>query len=138
MECRNPFLRDGMAFGCGQCMPCRVNKKRIWTHRILLESYEYTDNVMITLTYDDEHMPRLDDGRGILVPKDLQSWLKRFRKAIEPQRIRYFGVGEYGDESWRPHYHVIVFNYPNCAFGLSRYGKTRVNCCVACDTVRLS
>ena len=132
MKCRNPYLNNGMAYGCGQCMPCRLNKKRIWTHRIMLESYEYSDNTMVTLTYDDEHLPRLDDGRGTLVPKDFQDWLKRFRKAVEPRRVRYFGVGEYGDQLWRPHYHVILFNYPTCSFGLSRYSKTRVSCCSFC------
>ena len=39
------------------------------------------------------------------------SLLKRFRKEIRPRKIRYFLAGEYGDESWRPHYHALIFGY---------------------------
>lgn len=58
----------------------------------------------VTLTYNDERLP---DG-GTLVPRHLQLWLKRLRKNAGI-RIRYFGVGEYGDKSWRPHYHIALF-----------------------------
>lgn len=139
MKCRNPYIKDGMPFGCGQCMPCRVDKSRIWTHRILLESKLYSDNAFVTLTYNEDTMPRLDDGRGILVFKDMQDWLKRFRKEVDlkfGRKIRFFGVGEYGDQSWRPHFHLILFNYPNCLYGQSRYSSICKNCCVYCDLVR--
>lgn len=136
MMCRNPYVKDGQAFGCGQCMPCRVNKRRIWSHRIMLEGKLWPYNTMATLTYSDENVPRLEDGRGILVVKHIQDWLKRIRKAYEPERLRYFACGEYGDNTWRPHYHVMLFNYPNCAYGTSRYSVGKANCCSACDTVR--
>lgn len=48
----------------------------------------------------------------ILVKKDMQDWLKRLRQNIRPFKIRYFLVGEYGGETQRPHYHVILFNFP--------------------------
>ncbi|UYD39220.1 MAG: replication initiator protein [Wigfec virus K19_160] len=130
MKCRQPYIRGGMALACGQCMPCRLNARRVWTHRIMLESLLHGDNCMVTLTYTEESLPE----NGTLVPKHLQDWLKRFRKSIEPLKIRFYGVGEYGDQSERPHYHVILFGYPNC-----RFGKTRVNrisCCDSCDRVR--
>lgn len=136
MKCRNPFIKDGMAYGCGQCMPCRVNKRRIWSFRIVLESMMYENNVMLSLTYDDEHLPRSEDGRGILVSKDMQDFLKRYRKAVEPERIRYFGCGEYGDDSWRPHFHIIVFNGQNCVYGQTRPSRVSKGCCAVCDSVR--
>lgn len=40
-----------------------------------------------------------------------QLFLKRLRKALAPRRIRYFLVGEYGDETQRPHYHAIIFGW---------------------------
>ena len=67
------------------------------------------DACFVTLTYDEQNLPRDDKGRGILVKKDLQDWLKRFRAAIDPVKIRFYGVGEYGDKNWRPHFHVLLF-----------------------------
>lgn len=102
----------------------------------MLESQLHSDNCMVTLTYSEENVPRDEEFRGILKAKDLQDWLKRFRKSIEPLRVRYFGCGEYGDASWRPHFHVILFGYPNCLYGQSRYSKRKENCCANCDRVR--
>lgn len=105
----------------------------------MLEAKLHPVNCMVTLTYDDEHLPRLseDDERGILVPLHLKRWLDLMRKRLAPVRFRFYGVGEYGDDSWRPHYHLAMFNYPNCAWGKSRYdGKRKLNCCSACDLVR--
>lgn len=136
MMCRSPYVTNGRAFGCGQCMPCRVNKRRIWSHRIMLEGKLWPFNTMATLTYEDEKVPRLEDGRGILNLKHIQDWLKRIRKAYEPSRLRYFACGEYGEQTWRPHYHVMLFNYPNCVYGQSRYSNITRNCCPACDLVR--
>lgn len=144
MLCERPFVMNGKAFGCGQCMPCRKNRHRTWSHRIMLESFLWPVNSVVGLSYDDEHMPRLEDGRGILVRKELQDWLKRFRKSLEEvdTKIRYFGVGEYGDLRLRPHFHVVLFNYPRCAYGESRYTRDRAgrllikDCCSICDRVR--
>lgn len=138
MLCQNPFIKDGAAYGCGQCMPCRKNKHRIWASRIMVESLQWSDNTMVTLTYDEDHMPRLDDGRGILVRDELTGFLKRLRKAVQPHKFRFFGCGEYGDESMRPHFHVILFNMPNCVYGQSRYDKRLriVECCKNCDLIR--
>lgn len=51
---------------------------------------------------------------GILIKSDLQKFFKRFRKkfhAVFPQdfRFRYFAIGEYGVESFRPHFHVMFY-----------------------------
>lgn len=135
MLCASPFIRDGKAHGCGQCHPCRFNRRRIWTHRILLEARQHLQNSFVTLTYSEQNISSLDVGSGpSLEPKHSQDWLKRFRKAIAPLRIRYFLVGEYGDESRRPHYHAALFGYESCLFGRTRGWKQ--NCCAQCDLVR--
>lgn len=129
MLCKNPYVAMGRAYGCGQCMPCRLNKRRLWTHRLMLEAAQYEDNAFVTLTYADENLP-VD---GNLVPADVQKWLKRVRKGIEPHRIRFFVVGEYGETSFRPHYHAALFNYPGCYYGVSEYSSRKLRCCAACD-----
>lgn len=132
MICKNPYVSPaGRVFGCGQCMPCRFNKRRIWSHRIMLEAGQYSDNTFVTLSYADDMLPH----DGSVVPKHLQDWLKRLRKAYEPSRLRFFAVGEYGDVSQRPHYHAALFNFPNCIHGQSSYTARRDRCCTWCNLV---
>lgn len=67
----------------------------------------HPQNSMVNLTYDNEHLPK-----NYSVSKtELQLFLKRLRKSLEPQKIRYFACGEYGDQTLRPHYHLLIFNY---------------------------
>lgn len=104
--CKKPFCRSGsLSFGCGQCMPCRISRRRLWTHRILLESLCHSSSAFITLTYDDEHVP----PGGTLVIKDYQKFLYSLRQLLSPRKLRYVFVGEYGESTWRPHYHAIIF-----------------------------
>lgn len=137
MVCKNPFQQGSHLFDCGRCLPCLLKRRRTWTHRILLEASQYADNAFITLTYSEETLPT----SGSLIPEHLTLWLKRFRKAIEPARVRYYAVGEYGTESQRPHYHIVMFGYPNCRRGQSRFGLhprmvTSVSkCCDHCDLI---
>lgn len=131
MLCENPYMAQGMPFGCGQCLPCRLNRARIWAHRIVLEAALYKDNCFATLTYRDDCLP---PGRS-LSPDDLQKFLKRLRRRYEPRKFRFFAVGEYGDQSDRPHYHAAFFNFPTCVYGRSRYSKLVDRCCPICDAV---
>lgn len=81
----------------------------------------------VTLTYADMPVDRS------VSPAELQLWLKRLRKRVSPRRIRYFGVGEYGDQSWRPHYHAAVFGLGPCETG----GMcTLEHSCAPCSDVR--
>lgn len=132
MICKNPYVAPGgNAYGCGQCMPCRVNKRRQWVHRIMLEAAQHGDNSFVTLTYNDEHLPH----GNALYPQDLSRFLKRLRRSIYPQKIRYFGVGEYGDTTQRPHYHIALFGYPHCRQASTDLRDNRY-CCPVCERVQ--
>lgn len=122
-------------FGCGQCLPCRINRRRTWTHRIMLEAAQHGDNSFWTLTYDDAEMPLTKDGKPTLEPKHLTDFLKRLRFAYQPRKLRYFNVGEYGEKTERPHYHLALFNFPHCERGLTAVNR-RGDCCRVCDYVR--
>lgn len=86
-------------------MPCRINRQRTWVSRLSLEAIKSEQNAFITLTYDDEHIP----PGGVLVKQDVQKWLKVLRANLHPRKIRYFLVGEYGEQTQRPHYHAIIY-----------------------------
>lgn len=100
---------DGLPFPCGQCLPCRINKRRVWTLRLMLESYYHEKACFVTLTYDDAHLPLSDSGLPILKKCDCQLWLKRLRFHFSGTEIRYYLAGEYGTKGKRPHYHAIIF-----------------------------
>lgn len=92
---------------CCKCIGCRVDRSLMWAVRCVHEASMHPCNCFITLTYDDEHLPK--DGR--LVRRDLQLFMKRFRKAIYPTKIRFFACGEYGSDKARPHFHACIFGY---------------------------
>jgi len=124
--CKKPFMVGAVPFGCGRCLPCRVNRRTLWMWRLVLESYLHEHSTFVTLTYSDENLP---EG-GNLVPRDATLWLKRLREKIAPRKIRYFLVGEYGDETWRPHYHAMLFGvseFENQAIEKT-WGKGHVMC----------
>lgn len=91
---------------CGQCIGCRLEYSRAWAVRIMHEASLYEDNCFVTLTYDNDHLPK----DGTLVLEDFQKFMKRLRKRFPGQKIRYYHCGEYGEKFARPHYHVILFN----------------------------
>lgn len=119
-----------MPCACYSCPPCRVNRKRLWKSRIILESLRHAENAFITLTYDEEHVPK----NGSLQPRDLQLFLKRFRRQLGKE-IRFFAAGEYGsDTGQRPHYHLAVFGYRTCLNG--RTDHLLQSCCSQCSLVK--
>lgn len=106
---------------CGVCIECRLKKSRDWATRMMLERQYHDESYFLTLTYDDDKMPLsyvpdMETGEaievGTLVVKDVQDFMKRLRRHLEyrnlPQ-IRFYACGEYGSQTHRPHYHLIVF-----------------------------
>lgn len=124
---------------CRQCDPCRINRKREWTNRIRLEAGEHGSNSFWTLSYSDENLPLTMNGSPTLAPEDTRNWLKRIRKAVGKIRLRYYYVGEYGDLTFRPHYHVALFGYERCARGVTLRERGRpiaYRCCECCQLVQ--
>lgn len=68
----------------------------------------HAHSCFVTLTYDQDHHP----ADGSLSTRHFRYFLKRLREAVAPLRFRYFGCGEYGEQTWRPHYHLALFGIP--------------------------
>lgn len=101
--CVNPIYYNDMWVPCRRCFECRFTRAREWSVRCYFELSKYVDNCFITLTYDPVHNPIT------LQKRDLQLFFKRLRKHFPGRKIRYFACGEYGPNTYRPHYHIVIF-----------------------------
>lgn len=126
---------------CGKCFTCLKQRASDWTIKLINESKYYNECSFITLTFDNE---KLYDRNGRAVKfganpnfiynirnsnEYFTKFMKRLRKKLEPKKIKYYKIGEYGDLGKRPHYHVIIFG-ENFSFDrkeceVSKTGKTQ-------------
>lgn len=90
---------------CGSCDGCRLDRARQWAIRCTHEAALYEHNVFVTLTYNDQHLPK----NGSIDPRAPVLFMKRLRKKFGAN-IRSFGCAEYGAKYKRPHYHLLIFN----------------------------
>lgn len=101
-------VRRELSLPCGQCIGCRLERSRQWAMRCMHEASLYECNSFVTLTYDDEHVPR----RGNLEYATFQKFMKRVRKYFKSKadkEVRFYMCGEYGGQFGRPHYHACLF-----------------------------
>lgn len=96
----------------------------------MLEAAQHRSNAFVTLTYDDMHLPK----DGCVHPRVMQLFIKGLRN--RGYSFRYYAVGEYGERSNRPHYHVALFNFPQCHRGQT--DLTKAVCCRVCTDVALA
>lgn len=96
---------------CGGCLSCRRERRQELTLLQCCEASLYDDNWFITLTYDNENLPKSAQGHSTLVKSHLSSFCESMRHYCRAHHasFRFYACGEYGDESRRPHYHLSVF-----------------------------
>lgn len=109
--------REFVQIPCGSCTACRLEYSKQWANRCMLELQYHDSAYFVTLTYDEEHIPLSYYADkytgealavGTLRKRDLQLFMKRLRKKFG-ENIRFFAAGEYGSDTFRPHYHLIIF-----------------------------
>lgn len=107
---------------CGQCDECLEAKKKQYYVRTFAEYQDIQPFVesgqgfvyFDTLTYSNEFLPRWH-GIAVFNHRHIQLFLKRLRKNLASagynceNNLRYFICSEYGDNTQRPHYHVLFF-----------------------------
>lgn len=125
MACDSPYYTENplanlpgelskIPVACGRCYSCQKLRSAQWCFRMKQEDKVSNYSMFVTLTYDSWSLPRSDGNLPTLVKSDLQGFIKRYRKANpEGTKIKYYAVGEYGTNNWRPHYHIILFNSDN-------------------------
>lgn len=90
---------------CGKCHPCLADRGAQWATRLYHESTLHRVSAFITLTYDDNNLPKPPSLR----PEHLEKFWKRLRSASG--KFSYYACGEYGEARQRPHYHAILFGW---------------------------
>jgi hypothetical protein len=105
-------ISKSVAVPCGRCYICRKNKVDEWSFRLRQEQKICESSYFVTLTYKD--VPRSGNNLPTLRPKDCKLYMDRLRVNMKrggiSSPLRYYLVGEYGDEYERPHYHAIIMN----------------------------
>lgn len=115
MKCVTPIKLTGqkLAVPCGRCYACKRNYQMNWIIRLKEEMKVAVNAYFITLTYNEEFIPRDRMGYTHVHKPDVQKFFKRLRKRIGTRsKIRYYLASEYGPKTFRPHYHAIIFNLP--------------------------
>ena len=98
---------------CGHCACCRDKKCREWEFRAVAESVSSSNSTyFITLTYAPKYFPHYGVTKSAI-----QLFMKRLRIKLDrlgiEHCIKYFACGEYGTRSKRPHYHLLLWNFPD-------------------------
>lgn len=126
MRCFQPITLKNKKHGsnenvhvpCGKCAACLAREKLSWQTRLELQNRYSTNAKFVTLTYADEFLyygeKVLPDGeillnQPVLNKVHIQNFFKRFRE-LNKSKIKYYLVGEYGENTDRPHYHMLLFN----------------------------
>lgn len=98
---------------CGKCLSCHKDNVQMWEDRISFESLtSVRPSTFLTLTYDDKYVPENRSGNK----KHVQNYLKNLRYYLDrdmtqnENKVRYFFVSEYGDDTYRIHYHACITN----------------------------
>lgn len=102
---------------CGRCMDCKLRRSSDWATRATHEASLHDDNSYLTLTFSDEGLALRELQHGTHpYSVDIQDWqrfAKRLRKELAKTntKLRFFQVGEYGEDGLRPHYHALIFGH---------------------------
>lgn len=113
---------DPLSLPCGKCIGCRMQQAQCWALRNHLELQQHNSATFATFTYDEENKP------PTLSRTDLAKAVKRIRSRYERNplwksrlhtnhTLRWFGCGEYGTNTNRPHYHAIIYGLDSAIHG---------------------
>ena len=94
---------------CGKCLHCRKARSYELAMRCVLHASMHTNNMFLTLTYDETR----EGYDNKLRYTDIQKFKKKLRSHVHRktgQKIQIFNVHEYG-KNGKKHWHALVFNY---------------------------
>lgn len=93
---------------CGSCVTCRRSNMTFMSHRIQSDvsvlDRQGVGSSFVTLTIESD-APKLQRS-------DLQKFFKRLRKNCPGLPFSYLAIGDYGEQTFRPHYHALMIGFP--------------------------
>ena len=126
MTCYNPRtaypIEGGIAFEkphghsgrnikipCRNCLGCDLLHKNEWSIRGMHETQMHTESgrgsVFVTLTISDQNR-----AANMNLDQTLfQKFMRRLRKYMAPQKLRFMACAEYGGNTQREHFHAIIW-----------------------------
>ena len=120
-------IGDPIPVPCGYCEQCVRRKAQDWAVRATHELSESGGvGCSLTLSYNDQNLPRNASGRPTLRKEDMQLFFHRYRKFMWRnfgRKIRMLYCGEYGDKTFRPHYHAVIFGHDFADKKFYKYSK---------------
>lgn len=112
---------------CGKCPECLKKRQSGYMCRCIEEAKKRGNIWFITLTYSDEHLPKID-GIPSLCREDIKKWKREVRRSYLKKNglkfpdFSFLLCGEYGPRTYRPHYHGFICGLDKYhAMLLSRY-----------------
>ncbi len=111
--CISPYTRKhegrSITLPCGRCYPCKAKRISGWSFRIMKEAELSSASFFVTLTYNNESVPRTPNNYKSINKRHCQLYFKRLRKSLPKGiTIKYYLAAEYGSKTMRPHYHIIL------------------------------
>ena len=118
---------------CKTCIECRNLRREDFEQRLKFELMDYSYiGSFVSLTYRDDDLPLLLPEGSAIVGKwfancppaygstlyrpDITQFTDKMQKRLKRKfgvSGKYIAVGEYGDDSHRPHFHVIYVGLPS-------------------------
>lgn len=114
----NPLLdKVTLTVPCGHCHNCKQEKQLGWFVRCWYQHLGTLDQngftYYVTLTYNNDHLPKDAFGQACFSKPDVQKFIKRLRYNLDTYvkgcNFKYFLSSEYGGKTHRPHYHALFF-----------------------------
>ena len=106
--CVRPIKVGKYEVPCGRCYECQSMRRSEWAFRMQYETMVNSNAYFLTLTYDDDNLTEQDMRTGLHYAnrKHIQDFIRELRRVYS---LRYFGVHEYGSQTKRNHYHLIIW-----------------------------
>lgn len=100
-----------LSIPCGHCPSCIAVRQMYIVQRVQMEAF-YNHLFMLTLTYNNEHLPHFIVGDYDIPYADMRDLVLMFKNIradnVISRPFRYAAVSEFGGLKGRPHFHALI------------------------------